>query len=138
MFLIAVLNASIVTWLAKLGPTCLLSVAVAVVRLHKRKTLLAELGIYTILLRSPSYIDSKLVELASEMRQHSGTSVSELKRKYNHLVPSNERVMGLAETENNMSLSEVGVLVCQEERQKRHTSRHTDGIQRKQEDMMHR
>ncbi|CAM9440759.1 unnamed protein product, partial [Hapterophycus canaliculatus] len=48
----------------------------------------------------------KLVELASEMRQHSGTSVSELKRKYNHLVPSNERVMGLAETDKSMSLSE--------------------------------
>ncbi|CAM9684669.1 unnamed protein product [Ectocarpus sp. 8 AP-2014] len=48
----------------------------------------------------------KLVELASEMRQHSGTSVSELKRKYNHLVPSNERVLGLAETEKNTSLSE--------------------------------
>ncbi len=41
------------------------------------------------------------------MRQHSGTSVSELKRKYNHLVPSNERVLGLAESENTMSLSEV-------------------------------
>lgn len=41
------------------------------------------------------------------MRQHSGTSVSELKRKYNHLVPSNERVLGLVETDNNMSLSEV-------------------------------
>lgn len=54
-----------------------------------------------------SRITSKLVELASEMRQHSGTSVSELKRKYNHLVPSNERVLGLAESENNMSLSEV-------------------------------
>lgn len=54
---------------------------------------------------------SKLVELASEMRQHSGTSVSELKRKYNHLVPSNERVLGLAESEKNISLSEVrGVL----------------------------
>lgn len=52
-------------------------------------------------------INSKLVELASEMRQHSGTSVSELKRKYNHLVPSNERVLGLVETERNMSLSEV-------------------------------
>eukprot|EP00903_Cladosiphon_okamuranus_P013711 g12767.t1 len=48
----------------------------------------------------------KLVELASEMRQHSGTSVSELKRKYNHLVPSNERVLGLVETEKNMTLSE--------------------------------
>ena len=47
------------------------------------------------------------MELASEMRKHSGTSVSELKRKYNHLVPSNERVMGLAETEKTMSLSEV-------------------------------
>lgn len=54
-----------------------------------------------------SQTNSKLVELASEMRQHSGTSVSELKRKYNHLVPSNERVLGLAETEKNMSLSEV-------------------------------
>lgn len=41
------------------------------------------------------------------MRQHSGTSVSELKRKYNHLVPSNERVLGLVETDKNMSLSEV-------------------------------
>lgn len=50
---------------------------------------------------------SKLVELASEMRRHSGTSVSELKRKYNHLVPSNERVLGLVESENHMSLLEV-------------------------------
>lgn len=41
------------------------------------------------------------------MRQHSGASVSELKRKYNHLVPSNERVLGLAESDNSMSLSEV-------------------------------
>ncbi|CAM9607652.1 unnamed protein product [Ascophyllum nodosum] len=51
-------------------------------------------------------VHDKLVELASEMRQHSGTSVSELKRKYSHLVPSNERVLGLAESENVMSLSE--------------------------------
>ncbi|CAM9823574.1 unnamed protein product [Laminaria digitata] len=51
-------------------------------------------------------VHDKLVELASEMRKHSGTSVSELKRKYNHLVPSNERVMGLAEAEKSMSLSE--------------------------------
>lgn len=55
--------------------------------------------------------NSKLVELASEMRKHSGTSVSELKRKYNHLVPSNERVMGLAEAEKSMSLSEVRLMI---------------------------
>lgn len=50
---------------------------------------------------------SKLVELSSEMRQHSGASVSELKRKYNHLVPSNERVLGLAESDDTTGLSEV-------------------------------
>lgn len=55
---------------------------------------------------------SKLVELASEMRRHSATSVSDLKRKYNHLVPSNERVLGLAESEKNMSLVEVRLRNC--------------------------
>lgn len=50
------------------------------------------------------------------MRQHSGTSVSELKRKYSHLVPSNERVLCLAKSEKVMSLSEVSV--CLELRRK--------------------
>lgn len=64
----------------------------------------------------PNRLHSKLAELASEMRQHSGTSVSELKRKYSHLVPSNERVVCLAKSEKLMSLSEVSV--CLELRRK--------------------
>lgn len=60
-------------------------------------------------LDAPARLHSKLAELASEMRQHSGTSVSELKRKYSHLVPSNERVFSLAKSEKVMSLSEVSV-----------------------------
>lgn len=43
------------------------------------------------------------------MRQSTGTSVSELKRKHNHLVPSNERVLALTDSEKTMSLTEVGI-----------------------------
>ncbi|CAM9216123.1 unnamed protein product, partial [Choristocarpus tenellus] len=49
----------------------------------------------------------KLAELAKEMsQQQSSISASELKRKFYHLVPSNERVLGLAESNKNMTLSE--------------------------------
>ncbi|CAN0346994.1 unnamed protein product [Discosporangium mesarthrocarpum] len=48
----------------------------------------------------------KLAELAKEMSQSSGTSISDVKPKYNHLVPSNERVLQLATSKRNMTLSE--------------------------------